>query len=136
MESTAALRMYRGSYLGFLGRYEPSHRLLGEAEVMAHNANLSRLLGDIHLSRGFIFFLQKDYISSDKLFRSALELTELVDDWRLRGNALWGIGKNLMIQEHYEEAMPWLQESLAISRKCWRAIADRDGMGRTRSLLY
>jgi hypothetical protein len=32
----------------------------------------------------------------------------------LCGHALWGIGKNLMIQEHYEEAMPWLQESLGI----------------------
>ena len=27
---------------------------------------------------------------------------------------LWGIGKNLMIQEYYEEAIPWLDESLGI----------------------
>jgi hypothetical protein len=29
-----------------------------------------------------------------------------------RGHALWGIGKNLMIQEHCHEAMPWLEDSL------------------------
>ncbi len=114
IESKAALRMHRGSYLGSLGRYEPSHRLLAEAEIIAHDANLLRLLGDVHLSRAFIFFLQKDYVSSDGLFRSALKLTEFVDGWRLRGSALWGIGKNLMIQEHYEEAMPWLEQSLGI----------------------
>jgi tetratricopeptide (TPR) repeat protein len=114
IESRAALRMYCGSYSGFLGRYEISHRLLGEAETIARDASLPKILGEIYLSRAFIFFLQKDYASSDGLFRSALRLTERVEGWYLRGHALWGIGKNLMIQEHYEEAMPWLQESLGV----------------------
>jgi tetratricopeptide (TPR) repeat protein len=113
-ESRAALRMYRGSYLGFLGRYETSHQLFAEAEVIARDARLLELLGDIHLSRAFIFFLQKDYVSSDRLFRSALSVSGRVQSWHLRGHALWGVGKNLMIQEHYEEAIPWFKESLGI----------------------
>jgi tetratricopeptide (TPR) repeat protein len=114
IESSVALRTYRGSYLGFLCRYEPSHRLFAEAEVMAGDASLLKLLGDVHLSRAFVFFLQKDYVSSDHLFRSALRLTGHVEGWHLHGHALWGIGKNLMIQGHHEEAIPWLQKSLGI----------------------
>lgn len=114
VESTAALRMYRGSYAGYLGRYETSHRLLGEAAAMARDAGLPKLQADACLSWAFIFFRQKDYVSSDHLFRSALDLAEKAGGWSLRGRALWGIGKNLMIQEHYEEAMPWLQESLGV----------------------
>ncbi|HEY6769314.1 MAG TPA: tetratricopeptide repeat protein [Candidatus Sulfotelmatobacter sp.] len=113
-ESRAALKMYRGSYTGYLGRYEVSHRLFEEAETIARRAGLLELLGDIHLSRAFIYFRQKDYVSSDADFRAALELSENVGGWYLRGHGLWGIGKNLMIQEHYQEAMPWLEKSLEI----------------------
>lgn len=114
IESGSALKMHRGNCLGQLGRYEPSHRLLGEAEEMARNAGLTELQADVYLRRAFIFFLQKDYVSSDHVFRSALDLAEKLGGWYSRGTALWGIGKNLMIQGHYHEAMPWLEESLGI----------------------
>ena len=113
-ESGATLKMYRGSYTGFLGRYETSHRLFNEAEGIAREAGLLELLAEIHLAQAFIFFRQKDYVSSDGLFRSALSIAEKVGGWRLRGHGLWGIGKNLMIQEHYQEALPWLDQSLEI----------------------
>lgn len=114
VESIATLKMYRASYSGYLGRYGVSHRLFGEAEEIARNTGLLELLGDIHLSQAFIFFRQKDYVSSEALFRSALDLSEKVGGWYLRGHGLWGIGKNLMIQEHYQKAMPWLEQSLAV----------------------
>jgi tetratricopeptide (TPR) repeat protein len=114
IESRAALRVYRGAYSGSLGRYEPSHRLFEEAETLARDAGLFKLLGNIYLSRAFIFFVQKDYASSEALFRAALKIAEQVGGWYLRGHSLWGIGKTLMIQEHYDEAMPWLNESLEI----------------------
>ena len=114
IESAAALRMYRGSYSGFLGRYPTSHALFSEAETMACDADLLKLLGDVYLSRAVIFFRQRDYVSSDRLYRSALDLSEKVEGWYLRGHSLWGIGKNLMIQEHHKEAFPWLENSLAI----------------------
>jgi tetratricopeptide (TPR) repeat protein len=75
------------------------------------------------LSWGFIFFRQKDYLSSGRLFRSALGLSENVGGWSLRGRALWGVGKNLMIQGHYEEAMPWLQGSLEIFERAGAPVS-------------
>jgi tetratricopeptide (TPR) repeat protein len=113
-ESTAKLRMYRASYSGYLGRHGISHRLFSEAEKMARDADLIELLGDVHLSEAFIFFRQKDYVSSGALFQSAFDLSEKAGGWYLRGYGLWGIGKNLMIQEHHSEALPWLEESLKI----------------------
>jgi len=56
LESIAALKMHRASYAGFLGRYETSHRLFDEAEIIARDACLFELLGEIHLSEAFIFF--------------------------------------------------------------------------------
>jgi tetratricopeptide (TPR) repeat protein len=114
IESNAALKLCRGSFSGHLGRYEASHRLLHEAETMARDAGLPKLEGEVYLSRAFVFFLQKDYALSDRMFRAALNIGEQVGGWYFRGHALWGIGKNLMIQEQYHEAMPWLQESLEI----------------------
>lgn len=114
IESEAALRMYRGSYSGYLGQYETSHKLLHEAEVMARDAGLPGLQGEVYLCRAFLYFRKKDYASSDRMFRDALAIAEQVGSWYFRGHALWGIGKNLMIEQHYEEAMPWLNESLEI----------------------
>jgi tetratricopeptide (TPR) repeat protein len=48
------------------------------------------------------------------MFQSVLAVAERAGGWYYRGHALWGIGKNLMIQGHYKQAMPWLAESLAI----------------------
>jgi tetratricopeptide (TPR) repeat protein len=106
--------MYRGSYAGYLGRYDASYRLFEEAEAVARDAGLLEILGEVLLSRAFIYFRQKDYVSSDASFREALELSGKIGGWYLRGHGLWGIGKNLMIQEHYHEALPWLEESLGI----------------------
>src|ERR1700733_2915763 len=49
-ESKAPLKMYRGSYTGYLGRYNASHRIFEEAEVIARAAGLLASLGDTHLS--------------------------------------------------------------------------------------
>jgi tetratricopeptide (TPR) repeat protein len=123
VESGAALKMYRGSYFGFLGRNLTSHALLSEAETMAREAGLLELLGDVYLSRAFIFFRQKDYVSSDRLYRSALDLSERIGGWYLRGHGFWGIGKNLMIREHYKEAIPSLENSLAVFEKAEAPLA-------------
>jgi tetratricopeptide (TPR) repeat protein len=123
VESRASLKMYRASYSGYLGRYQTSHKLFGEAETIARDADLLKVLGDIHLSQAFIFFRQKDYVSSDALFRAALDLSDKVGGWYLRGHGLWGIGKNLMIQEDYQEAIPWLDQSLEIFERASARLA-------------
>jgi tetratricopeptide (TPR) repeat protein len=112
--SCAELKMHCGYYRGYLGEYEHAHRLLGEAEDMARGASLSELLGETYLSRAFIFFRQKDYVSSQRIYRSALDVAGSVGGWYLLGYARWGIGKILMIRECYREAIPSLEESLTI----------------------
>jgi tetratricopeptide (TPR) repeat protein len=114
VESCAALKMHCGYYSGLLGHYELSHRLLGQAEAMARSAEVPELQAGVHLNQAFIFFLQKDYVLSDCMFRSVLSFLDQSDGWYFRGSALWGIGKNLMIQGHYRDAMPWLESSLEI----------------------
>jgi tetratricopeptide (TPR) repeat protein len=43
-----------------------------------------------------------------------LDASEQIGGWYFRGSALWGIGKNLMIQGHHQAAMPWLEQSLTL----------------------
>jgi tetratricopeptide (TPR) repeat protein len=113
-ESLIGLLMHGGYCCGLLGRYQRSHLLLAEAEDKAGRASLLDLLCEVYQRQAMIFFRQQDYSSSDRIFRTILKLADKVGGWYFRGNALWGIGKNLMIQEHYREAMPWLHESLEV----------------------
>src|SRR6266446_1755590 len=113
-ESPIGLMMHSGYCCGLLGRYQRSHLLLAEAEEKAGRASLLELLCEVYQRQAMIFFRQQDYASSDRIFRSILKLSDGVGGWYFRGNALWGIGKNLMIQEHYRDAVPWLHESLEV----------------------
>lgn len=113
-QSRAPLLMHRGICCAYLSRHKISHRLLSEAETAARNSGLPRLIGDIRLFRAFIFYRERNYVSSSKLYRSVLDLPEAENDWYLRGHGLWGMGKNLMIQEQYEDAVHWLVRSLEI----------------------
>ncbi len=81
---------------------------------MARGGSLPELQADVYLSRAFILFRQQNYVSSEHLFQCALEIGEQVGGWYYHGHALWGIGKNLMIQGQYYDAMPWLKQSLGI----------------------
>ena len=61
-----------------------------------------------------IFYLQEDYTASDRVFRQILDASQQTEGWYFRANALWGIGKNLMIQKHFREAIAWLNDALAL----------------------
>jgi tetratricopeptide (TPR) repeat protein len=61
-----------------------------------------------------ILYLQQDYAASGRVFRAILRESDQLGGWYFKACALWGIGKNLMIQGHFQEAMPWLEESLAL----------------------
>jgi len=114
LESWIGIKKLRGYYSGLLGRYKVSHQLLEEAESMARHPNLIESLAEVHQCQAMIHFLQQNYVESDRVFRQILELSSQIGGWYFRANALWGIGKNLMIQTHYEQALPWLQEALKI----------------------
>jgi tetratricopeptide (TPR) repeat protein len=113
IESWIGIRKLRGYYLGLLGRYQFSHQLLREAEAMARDADMTELLAEVHLCQAMIFYLQQNYSCSSEIFRLVLTLSPQIGGWYFEGTALWGIGKNLMIETHYEEAIPWLQNALA-----------------------
>jgi tetratricopeptide (TPR) repeat protein len=114
IEPYANLKKHRGYYSGLLGRYKPAHDLLQDAEVMARDEAQGELLAEVHQRQAMVLFLQEDYISSDRMFRLVLEQGEKIKNWYFRANGRWGIGKNLMIQKLYQEAIPWLESSLAI----------------------
>jgi len=113
-ESCVCIEKLRGYYSGLLGRYKASHQFLNEAEKLARDTSLIELLAEVHQCQAMIYFLQQNYSESNRIFRTVLDLSQQLRGWYFRGSALWGIGKNLMIQEFYEDAIPWLQESLAI----------------------
>ena len=113
-ESRIGIRRLRGYYAGLLGRYKASHQILKEAEELARGSNLIEPLTEVYQCQAMICFLQQNYTESDRIFRIILDLSHQIGGWYFRGSALWGIGKNLMIQRSYEEAIPWLQESLAV----------------------
>jgi tetratricopeptide (TPR) repeat protein len=112
--SSAGLKRLRGYCLGLLGRYPECHRLLLEAESIARDAGLLELRCEVHQCQAMIYYLQRNFEASDRAFRLILAASDEIGGWYFRANALWGIGKNLMIQEHYEAALLWLEEARSL----------------------
>ena len=120
IESQTRLHMHRGYHLGLIARYQEAHRLLAEAEAVSRTAGLIERRAEFCLRQAMILFLQKDYTASDRTYRIVLERSDQLGGWYFRATALWGIGKNLMIQRHYEEAAPWLERCLRVPERDFR----------------
>lgn len=112
--SLARLKMSCGYCMGHLGRFGPAHELLREAECLVNGEDDPELRCEIYQRQAMLFYLQRDYLSSDRIFRLILQTSEQLDGWYFKACALWGIGKNLMIQGHYLDAMPWLENALGL----------------------
>jgi tetratricopeptide (TPR) repeat protein len=110
----AAWKMHCGYCLGLLGRYERSKQLLQEAEREASLLGVPGLRCEVLLRQAMVAFLQQDYANSDRLYRIVLDECRKLDDWYLQSAALAGVGKVLMIQREFAEAIPWFQKALAI----------------------
>lgn len=127
IQSNVRLKKGSGYCLGLLGQYGPAQALLCEAEAIASEAGLIELICEVYQCQAMISFLRQDYAASDHVFRKLLILSERSCGWYFKANALWGIGKNLMIQEHFQNAVPWLQQALALfesaGARCSMAIA-------------
>ena len=113
--SRASWNMHLGYCLGLLGRYSESSQLLEQAGYTAWEADLPELRCAILLRKGMIHYVRNEYGPSDKTYRCALDICERLDDWYLISTALAGIGKNLMAQRHFTQALPWFEQSLAIA---------------------
>jgi tetratricopeptide (TPR) repeat protein len=114
LHSWIGLKKSRGYCLGMLGHYAPAHELMQEAERAAAYAGLLELQCEVYQCQAMIHYLQQDYATSDRIFRLILAASSQLDGRYFQANALWGIGKNLMIQRHHTEALPWLEDSLAL----------------------
>lgn len=114
LPSLIGLKKSEGYCLGHLGKYTASHRLMNEAESLARGSILTEPLAEVRQCQAMIFYLQRDYESSNRVFRLILVDSEEIGGWYFRANALWGIGKNLMIQGHHQAAIPWLEQSLTL----------------------
>ncbi len=110
----AAWKMHCGYCLGLLGRYERSKQLLQEAEREASLLGMHELRCEVLLRQAMVAFLQQDYANSDHIYRIVLDECGKLDDWYLHSAALAGVGKVLMIQREFAEAIPWLQDALKI----------------------
>jgi tetratricopeptide (TPR) repeat protein len=84
-ESLIGLLMHRGYCCGLLGRYARSHLLLAESEEKADCASLHEFLCEVYQRQAMIFFRQKDYASSDRIFRTILTLADKVGGGYFRG---------------------------------------------------
>lgn len=114
LSSLARIKMHRGYYLGMLGRYAPAYASLSEAEAIAVNARLLELQCEVYQRQAMLIYFQRDFASSDRLFRRSLAVSEEIGSWYFRAASVWGIGKNLMAQEHYIEALTRYDESLSL----------------------
>lgn len=112
--SLARLKMSCGYCLGHLGRYPAAHELLGDAERLANSAELAELKCEVYQRQAMVRYLQQDYLNSDRIYRQILQISERLSGWYFKACALWGIGKNLMIQGYYRDALPWLERSLRL----------------------
>jgi tetratricopeptide (TPR) repeat protein len=110
--SLVRLKNQIGHCLAMLGRFASAQRFLREAERIASDAGLLELRCEVHRNQAMLFFLQEDYVSSDRVFRMILDEADRIGGWYFRAVALWGIGKNLMIRGHHVEAIPWLEDAL------------------------
>lgn len=109
-----------------LGKYAPGHSLSQEGERLAREAGLLELLCQAHQYQAMLFYFQEDYAFSSRAFHMVLDAANRLDDWYYWGCGFWGIGKNLMIQEHYRTAIPWLEDSLNLfepaGARLWVAV--------------
>ena len=112
--SLAGIKGRSGYFLGHMGQFDAAHSLMGQAEELARTAGLLEPLCEVHQRQAMVLYLQREYASSERVFQEILVASYSVGGWYFRAHALWGIGKNQMIQERYAEAVPWLEQSLAL----------------------
>jgi tetratricopeptide (TPR) repeat protein len=122
IDLVVAWKMHLGYCLGLLGRYGECNQLLELARCSTIDANLTELHCEVLLRQGMIHYVRREFANSDRSYRDALNLCKALKsdeggDWYLESTALAGVGKNLMIQDHFAEAIPWFEKSLAISEK-------------------
>lgn len=115
IESGTRLTMHLGYCSACLGRYEAAHALLNEAQASAQSAELPELQAEITLRQGMLAYLLRDFNSSERLYRSVVNTYGDRFGWYIFCIARGGVGKSLMARREFREALPWLEEAVAMA---------------------
>jgi tetratricopeptide (TPR) repeat protein len=109
IEFRAALAMHCGYCSALLGHYGAAAGLLTEADALAASGGCLELQGELTARRAMIAYLQKDYDTSRKLYKSVFDAYGEQFGWYLHCIARGGVGKSLMARRKFLEALPWLE---------------------------
>jgi tetratricopeptide (TPR) repeat protein len=112
IEFRAALAMHRGYCSALLGHYRAAEDLLTEADALAASGGCSELQGELTARRAMIAYLQKDYYTSERLYKSVFDVFGEQFGWYLHCIARGGVGKSLMARREFEKALPWLEGAI------------------------
>lgn len=115
IESGTRLIMHLGYCSACLGRYDAAHTLLNEAQASASGAGLPEVQAEITVRRAMLAYLQKDFNSSEQLYKSVVDLYGDRFGWYLHCIASGGVGKSLMARREFRNALPWLEGAVSMA---------------------
>jgi tetratricopeptide (TPR) repeat protein len=116
IEFRAALAMHRGYCSALLGHYGAADGLLTEADALAASGGCLELQGELTARRAMIAYLQKDYYTSERLYKSVFDTYGEQFGWYLHCIARGGVGKSLMARREFQEALPWLEGAVTTAK--------------------
>jgi tetratricopeptide (TPR) repeat protein len=110
----AQLKMERAYFLGLSAHFRDAKVLFDEAETLLEQSGSLDAIGDLQWRQGLVLHFFGDFNASDRCFRTALESGEKDRNIGVVALASAGIGKNLMMSGHPDEAVPWFERALTI----------------------
>jgi CHAT domain-containing protein len=102
----------QGSAYAQLDRFQDADRYLKQAEALSGRLG-SSLAAEIATARGVWEFRQNHQESSGRFLRRGLQLARQQQDAHLQMNDLSNLGAVAERQEHYDEAVDWLNDAYA-----------------------
>jgi tetratricopeptide (TPR) repeat protein len=109
--------MYKGYWLGMAGKYDSSCALLAEAQSLATKATLFALQGEIKVRQAMVCYLQGQFEASRTLYKSVVDTQGDSCGPYLHAIAIGGVGKSLMAQGMFEQALEWLYKASEVARE-------------------
>ncbi len=110
-------RLYRARAKMILGKPQDASGLLEAALHLASDLGVPALRAEVQLIRTSFFMQTRDWTSAEATAREALEYAKRSGDTYLEAAALWNLGNRRRLLSLYDEAVPWYEQSSAVSEK-------------------
>ena len=98
----------------YLHRFQEAEQKLEEAGRLCMNANYPAC-SDLVSARGGLEMERGRFLEAQRLFEKNLDLVRLRGDRFLEANALLSLGWSALQQEHFDQALDWLDSSYRLS---------------------